>query len=143
MENKVIDFSKLVPNLSRFSFKAKSVYGYWLYARLDHDFDGQWTLFWKCPEENMNKEVDSDTLCQCTGLKDSNGKLIYENDIIHRLDEVNKRNYLIQYNPNSFHFQVKGEGETEWYDFSFIKLWMDHGVKCVVVGNKFDEETSK
>lgn len=33
-------------------------------------------------EENGIFEVDPSTICQCTGLKDKNGNLIWENDII-------------------------------------------------------------
>lgn len=40
-------------------------------------------------EENGIFEVDPSTICQCTGLKDKNGKLIWENDImVAHLDDV-------------------------------------------------------
>lgn len=32
-------------------------------------------------------EVDPSTICQCTGLRDKNGKLIWENDIVNCLTE--------------------------------------------------------
>ena len=40
-------------------------------------------------EENGNMVlVDKDTICQCTGLRDKNGKLIWENDImVSHLDD--------------------------------------------------------
>ena len=33
-------------------------------------------------DENTAYPIDDSTICQCTGLKDKNGKLIWENEII-------------------------------------------------------------
>ena len=41
------------------------------------------TLFYSSGETDGWSEVDPSTVCQCTGLKDKNGNLIWENDILH------------------------------------------------------------
>ena len=55
----------------------------WIYGNLIQTDDGVYIIQNYVPQHLIGKyEVDSSTICQCTGLEDKNGKLIWENDIM-------------------------------------------------------------
>lgn len=65
-------------------FKAKICNGEWVAGFL-HCKENKWYISNKAGAP-FAFEVRPDTICQCTGLKDKNGKLIWENNILN-LDE--------------------------------------------------------
>lgn len=64
-------------------FKAKICNGEWVAGFL-HCKDDKWYISNKAGSP-FAYEVRPDTICQCTGLKDKNGELIWENDIVELL----------------------------------------------------------
>lgn len=93
------------------------------------------TLFYSSGETDGWREVDPSTICQCTGLKDKNGNLIWENDIVR--DEH-----------GNFY---KAFWQNNYYQFSWIcvksdvfsigakwDLWSFKSFEIEVIGNIFD-----
>ena len=68
---------------SRYLFRAKRKdNGEWIFGNLIQTDDGTYIIQNYVPQHLIkNYEVDPATICQCTGLKDKNGNLIWENDI--------------------------------------------------------------
>lgn len=67
----------------RYLFKAKTCNGEWVSGSL-HCKENKWYISNKAGAP-FAFEVRPDTICQCTGLKDKNGKPIWENDIVELL----------------------------------------------------------
>lgn len=91
------------------------------------------TLFYSSGETDGWSEVDPSTVCQCTGLKDKNGNLIWENDIVNCTDEECCGYISWNESEAGFYFNVLLEGggfeEEHIYDYQ----------DCIeIIGNIFD-----
>lgn len=80
----------------RYLFKAKRLNnGEWVTGSLFTCEDGTCKIATSCLDGRADEpilvcayDVDRDTICQCTGLRDKNGKLIWENDILMCYDNT-------------------------------------------------------
>lgn len=89
----------------------------------------------------FHQEVDSNTICQCTGLKDKNGRVIWENDIVNGSIKRGAAFYrcLVLWNECKARFDVGAQGCN--FPMTLDECTDDismSGFEYEVVGNKFD-----
>lgn len=151
----------------RYLFKAKT-------ARIVDSFnnaeDGKWvkgylkcdTGKWEISQFEYDRadyvwyEVDPSTICQCTGLKDKNGNLIWENDIVKKefyidYDSVYQEEYVTSV------ISKKYVGTVKFEHFAWVVETFNDKLKCIlpicelsehsedikhfeVIGNIFDDK---
>lgn len=126
----------------RYLFKAKRIKdAQWIKGYLIYSFTGVPFIITKYDHILAlvaRDEIDPETICQCTGLKDKNGKLIFENDIVA---------YLDVYSTDSGLAEADSIGEVVWDDETisfqvtnrlFSESYEVLGDECSVIGNVFD-----
>lgn len=102
----------------RFKFRGKEIdnnqwyYGSYLYLHNPPKYDWNGTkheskedVHFIIDEKDMNYRVYPETVGQCTGLKDVNGKLIYEGDIVR--DISTQTVYKVSYKKCAFYLENK------------------------------------
>lgn len=95
-------------------------------------------ILWEMTNDVPNMiEVDPTTICQCTGMKDKNGKLIWENDIVK---DKNSNFYIaIWWNDYYQYCWVCIKSIIEIFVGRKRDLWViAENFKIEVIGNIFD-----
>ena len=102
--------------------------------------DGQWVYGYYCDEnyirtDNAEKLIDKNTLGQFTGVKDINGKEIYEGDIIEISTGIDKKNKaIVEF--DCYGFFINSINDTDVCYLGELDIDIDTFIE--VIGNVYD-----
>ena len=123
----------------RYLFKAKRLdNGEWVIGYLYRLSERHNPFIMLCNKYGESHEVDKSTICRCTGLKDKNGKMIFENDIAK--DESGNL-YKVFWQDNYYQFSwICTKSNNKFPVAAKWDLWRFKSDEIESIGNIFDNQ---
>ena len=124
--------------IENIKFKAKRLdNGEWIKGYFYEENDNTYIIENRQKESKLNRnpayQIDHSTVCQFTGLKDCEGKELFENDLIHFVGH--KPMGTVIWSEENYAFMVASGNEPLYWLSDVQEIG-----KIEIVGNKFDRK---